>query len=125
MIRISEEVQRNLSSSQILELLQFLNANLAGGKTVVPLKAVMMGIKSHQIVEEVSPYISKTLGPALCKILRRKYAFEGLFEVYFLMLELSDTLALELYDSKTVNRMRKRCQKSMALYPVFARRCSG
>ena len=119
MIRISEEVQRNLSSSQVLELLQFLNVNLSEWKTAVPLKAVMMGIKSHQIIEEVSPYISETLGPTLCKILRHKHPLEGLFEIYFLMLELSDTLALELYDSKTVSRMRKRCQKSMILYPVF------
>ena len=79
----------------------------------------MMGIKSHQIIEDVSPYISKTFGPDLCKILRHKHTLEEFFEIYFLMLELSDTLALELYDSKTVNRMRKRCQKSMALYPVF------
>ena len=79
----------------------------------------MMGIKSHQIIDEISPFISKTLGPALCKMLRRKHASESLFEIYFLMLELSDTLALELYDSKTVNRMRKRCEKSMTLYPVF------
>lgn len=79
----------------------------------------MMGIKSHQIIDEVSPFISKTLGHALCKMLHRKHAPESLFEIYFLMLELSDTLALELYDSKTVNRMRKRCEKSMTLYPVF------
>ena len=118
-------VQRNLSSSQILELLRFLNENLTEAKIVIPLKAVLMGIKSHQIIEDVSPYISETLGPALYKILRRKHALEGLYEIYFLILELSDTLAVELYDSKTVNRMTKRCQKSIAIYPVFRFRGSG
>jgi hypothetical protein len=84
---------------------------------MVPLKAVLLGIRSHEVIEFTSPYISETFGPALRKKLR-KQALENMYEVYFLLLELSDSLAADLYSSKLVKRATRRCRASTALFPV-------
>jgi hypothetical protein len=118
MIRMSEEIQKSLSSSQILELLQFFHESLEEESIVIPLKAVLSGIKAHEVIEHISPYIAKQLGPSLHKKLRKKDASEELFEIYFLMLELSDNLAVELYEPSVVTRATKLCQASLALFPV-------
>lgn len=85
---------------------------------MIPLKAVLLGIKAHEVIEHISPYISKQLGPSLHEMLRKRDASEDLFEIYFLILELSDTLAAELHESSVVKRATKLCQESLALFPV-------
>lgn len=95
-----------------------MHENLAAPHTLTSLKAVLLGIKSHDVIEYVSPYISETLGPSLRKKLRRKHASESMFEVYFIILELFDTLAVELYSSKLVKKAIKCCQESTAIFAV-------
>jgi hypothetical protein len=116
--RISQEIPGNLSSSQILELLKWLNANLAVSGTLIPLKALLNGLKSNDIIEHASPVIIQMFESSLLKQLRGKHASEDLFEIYFLALELSDTLATALYNLKVVKRAAKYCKKSTALFPV-------
>lgn len=120
-IRISREIPGNLSSSQILELLKWLNANLAVSGTLIPLKAILTGIKANEIIEHASPVIVEIFESSLLKHLRGKHASEDLFEIYFLALELSDTLATALYNFKVVKRASKYCKESTALFPVKCR----
>jgi hypothetical protein len=119
-IRISHEIPGNLSSSQILELLKWLNANLAVSGTLIPLKAILTGIKTNEIIEHASPVIVEMF-ESLLKQLRGKHASEDLFEIYFLALELSDTLATALYNFKVAKRASKYCKESTALFPVKSR----
>jgi hypothetical protein len=121
--RISKEIHNNLFSSQILDLLRWLNANLAVSGTLLPLKAILSGMNSSEVIEHVSPFIIEMFESTISKQLRGKKATEELFELYFLALELSDTLASALYDFKIVKRAAKFCKKSAALFPVSFR-CS-
>ena len=118
MARISAEVQKNLSSSQILELLQFLTEKMAVGKTLTPLKAVVRGIKSPDIINHLHPYITETLAPALRSQVRGKHTPNDIFEVYYLLLELSDAVTIELYHRKFVKQAVRRCEKSASLFAV-------
>jgi hypothetical protein len=116
--RLSKEIHNNLSSSQILDLLQWLNVNLSVSGTLLPLKAILSGMKSSEVIEHVSPFIIEMFESTISKQLRGRKASEELFELYFLALELSDTLASALYDFKIVKRAAKFCKKSAALFPV-------
>ena len=120
-IRISHEIPGNLSSSQILELLKWLNANLAVSGTLIPLKAILTGMKANDIIYHASPVIVEMFESSLLKQLRGKHASEDLFEIYFLALELSDTLATALYNFKVAKRASKYCKESTALFPVKSR----
>jgi hypothetical protein len=119
--RISNEIHNNLFSSQILDLLQWLNANLTVSGTLLPLKAILSGMKSSEVIEHVSPLVIEMFESTISKQLKGKNASEELFELYFLALELSDTVATALYDFKIVKRAVKFCKRSAALFPVSLR----
>jgi hypothetical protein len=116
--RISAEVQKNLSSSQILELLQFLTERMSVDTTLIPLNAVVRGIKSPDIINHLHPYITETLAPALRSQVRGKRTPNDIFEVYYLLLELSDAVTIELYDRKFVKQAVRQCEKSASLFAV-------
>jgi hypothetical protein len=118
MDRISNEIRVNLSSSQILELLKFLDERLSNPNTLLPLKAILSAIKSHQIIEHVSSFIKTSFENNLNEKLQAKDPSEELFEIYFLAMELSDSLAITLYDAKVIKRAAKLCKKSVRLFPV-------
>jgi len=115
---MSEEIGKNLTASQILQLLQYLQENLPNPSFVMSLKTVLSGIKSQEVIEYLSTYMAESLGPLLCKNLRQKDASESLYEVFYLLLELSDSLAMGLYDKKLIQKAERRCQKSLELFPV-------
>jgi hypothetical protein len=93
----------------------------SGEPSILPLKVVLLGIKSPEVIEYVETYLSETLGPSLWKRLRKKRTSDSQFELYFLMLELSDKLAMSLYERTVVRRARKRCEESTALFPVYSK----
>ena len=114
---ISHEIERNLSPSQILDLLKFMHEDMKEGK-LLPLKAVIMGIKSKEAVDFVSEYVEEMFQKDLVKKLRLKTASEELYEIFYLLLELSDSLTLAMFDRKTIRRAAKFCKKGRAIYPV-------
>ena len=129
---MADEVQRNLTSSQILELIQFFHMQIErqGSVALMPLKVIFLSCKSREIIEHVEQYILESLGPYLAKQIRRKsrkinVTSERLFEIYFLMLELEDSLAVKLYHKKLVRRATKLCGESASLFPVRFRRGTG
>jgi len=85
----------------------------------LPLKAVIMGIKSKDTVEFVSEYIKEMFQKDLVKKLRLKSASEELYEIFYLLLELSDSLTLAMFDGRTIRRAAKFCEKGRAIYPVW------
>jgi hypothetical protein len=88
-------------------------------KTLIPLKAIVTGIKSPDIINHLHPYITEILAPALRSQVRRKhYTQNNIFEVYYLLLELSDAVTIELYDRKFVKQAVRRCEKSVSLFAV-------
>lgn len=86
--------------------------------TLLPFKAVLMGIRSIETIKHVSGYINEMFQDGLLNQLRKKNASEDLFEVYFLAMEISDSLARNLIHSKVVNRASRLSQKSLSLFPV-------
>lgn len=87
-------------------------------KTLIPLNAVVRGIKSSDIINHLHPYITETLAPALRSQVRGKHNPVDIFEVYYLLLELSDALTIELYDRKYVKQAVRQCEKSASLFAV-------
>jgi hypothetical protein len=116
--RISHEIQKNLSASQILQLLHFLNERLPNQHTLLPLKAILLGIQSHQIIEHISNFIIEMFNVHLKEELRRKHPSEEWYEIYFLAMELSDSIARALYDSKVMKKAKKICKSLPVLFPV-------
>ena len=116
--RISEQVQKSLESSQLLDLLQFFAEQTSLKETLAPLKAVLKGIKSHDIITHLQSFIVETLAPKLRSLVHGKHAPQGVFEVYFLLLELSDSITTELYDRKFMKRVLRYCEKSADLFAV-------
>jgi len=95
-----------------------MNEDMKEGR-LLPLKAVIMGIKSKDTVEFVSEYIKEMFQKDLVKKLRLKTASEELYEIFYLLLELSDSLTLAMFDGKTIRRAAKFCKKGRAIYPVW------
>jgi hypothetical protein len=112
------EVQKNLSSTQILELLEFLTEKMTVEKTLIPLKAVVRGIKSPDIINHLHSYITETLTPSLRSQVRGKHTPDEIFEVYYLLLELSDSLTIKLYDRKFVKQAVRQCEKFATHFAV-------
>jgi hypothetical protein len=50
--------------------------------------------------------------------LRRKHPSEEWYEIYFLAMELSDSIARALYDSKVMKKAKKICKSLPVLFPV-------
>ncbi len=86
---------------------------------LVPLKIVIQGIKSREAVAVVSDYL-KELFARNSKKLRTEKATEEGFEIYFLLLELSDSLTLSMFDKKILKRSVKLCKKAVSIYPVYS-----
>ena len=102
----------------MLELLKFLNKNMMDDN-LVPLKIVIQGIKSREAVAVVSDYLKELSAPNLKK-LRTEKATEEDFEIYFLLLELSESLTLSMFDQKILKRSVKMCKKAVSIYPVYS-----
>jgi len=126
MSRISEEVQMNLASTQIQELLEFFIDNIDEQGTMIAMKTVLLGIKSPDIIEHITPFITASLAPAIKKrLLKGEKATNTRFEIYFLVLELSDSLALQLFSYKELKRALRLCQKSHSMFAVWSVVLSG
>jgi hypothetical protein len=87
---------------------------------LVPLKVVVRGIQTKEAIDFVGEYVKQLFDKHLVKKLRSKSAPESLFEVYYLLLSLSDTLTTAMIDKKAVKRAVNLCRKGIALYPVTA-----
>ena len=87
--------------------------------TLLPFKAILMSIRSIETIKHVSGYINEMFQDGLLNQLRKKHASEDLFEVYFLAMEISDSLARNLIHSKVVKRASRLSQKSLSLFPVI------
>jgi len=83
-----------------------------------PLKAVLGGIRSKETVDFVTEYVTKMFRKNLVKKLRAKDSTEEVYEVYYLILEFSDSLALLMVDEKTTTRALKLCKKGISKYAV-------
>lgn len=123
MFRISEQVKKNLASTQVQDLLEFFIENLDHRKTLVAMKAVLMGINSVHIIEHITPFIIESLAPPLKKSLGGKKvhkfrATDAHFETYFLLSELSDSLTQQLFSFKVLKRAIRLCLDSQSLFAV-------
>ena len=78
-----------------------------------------MGLKSIETIKHVSGYIKEMFQGGLLDRLRGKHASEELFEVYFLAMEISDSLARDLFHFKAIKRASRISQKSASLFPVI------
>ena len=126
MSRISDEVPKNLASTQIQELLEFFIDNIDEQGTMIAMKTVLLGIKSPDIIEHITPVITASLAPAIKKrLLKGEKATNTRFEIYFLVLELSDSLALQLFSYKELKRALRLCQKSHSMFAVWSVVLSG
>jgi hypothetical protein len=86
---------------------------------MIPLKAVLSAINTDDDVEYLSSYLSETFGSTLGHEIHKKDISDDIFEIYFIMMELSDSLTNKLYSSTLVKRATKLCQTSTALFPVY------
>ena len=119
MSRISEEVRKNLASTQIQELLEFFIDNIDEQGTMIAMKTVLLGIKSPDMIEHITPFITASVAPAIQKKLPKgEKATNARFEIYFLILEFSDSLALQLFTYKDLKKALRLCQSSHSLFAV-------
>jgi hypothetical protein len=79
---------------------------------------ILSRIKSPQVIEIVEEYILTVMQPHFLKSLKKKDAPKHKFEVFFWMLELSDNIALSLYDKRIVKRTSKYSKEKIALFSV-------
>ena len=86
--------------------------------TFLPLKTVLSGIWSQDVLDHVSPFILKLFKSSLKSLLLGESACEDIFEIYCLILHLSDELCIVLYDKKIIDRALNLSRKTLALYPV-------
>jgi hypothetical protein len=108
-------VHDELSTGQVLEVLDFLRTSETN---LIPIVTVLSGIKSLQVIQGITTYISESLGPYYLHKLRKQNASKDLFEVFFLILELSDQIAISLYDAKVLKQASRRCKQELSLFPV-------
>lgn len=121
--RICEEVRKNLASTQIQEVLLFFIDNIYDEGSTIPMKTVLRGIKSLDNIEHITPFIREDLAPVVQKkLLKGRKATDAGFEIYFLLLELSDSLTLELFSYKVLRTALRLCRKSQSLFAVCWRR---
>jgi len=92
---------------------------------LLPLKTIVSGIKSQDAVEHVSPILQRIFESPLKSQLREKSSSksrsEAIFEVYYLILRLSDNIAIPLYDKKILSQARKLCKRDLVHFPVCPR----
>lgn len=119
--RVSEEAGKNLSSPQILELLDFVYEDFPSGAVLNVLKAILLGIQGPHLIDHVTSHIRDTFAPAVIKSLESNHVLPTMYEVCFLMLEVSDSLVPDLYSYKILRRALKRVQRSAELFPVRSR----
>jgi hypothetical protein len=94
------------------------------------MKAVLMGITSVDVIKHITPFITESLAPPLQKSLggKKTQTFttaDAHFEIYFLLLELSDSLTRKLYSFdvlKRASRLRPKApsRKTRSLFAVLS-----
>jgi hypothetical protein len=117
--RISSAIARNLSPSQVLELLKLINDTVGDDVQLLALRTVVEGIKAREVITFVSDYLKTMFRDRFIKKMRRKDVSEDLFTVYFLTIELSDEIAFALFDKKIIKKAPKRSENISPLFPVI------
>ena len=95
--------------------------------TLLPLKTILSGIKAQDAVEHVSPVLQTIFESTLKCQLREKSSSksrsEAIFEVYYLILRLSDEITIALYDKKILSQAGKLCKQDLVHFPVSPQYC--
>jgi hypothetical protein len=95
--------------------------NFSNRGALIMLKSVLLGIYSPLTIDQITPHIREHFMDVLIDSLKAKSASEDLFEIYFLIMDLSELLVPDMYDPKVLKKALKRVQTSEGVHSVFPR----